>query len=175
MRLDNMGPNPGAKHSSKRVGRGIGSGHGKTAARGAKGQHARNTVRPGFEGGQTPLHRRLPRFRGFNNSIFAKEFVIINLSQLAGFEPGTVVTPALLLERRVIRDVKDGVKILGDGVLDRPLTIHAHKFSKSAVEKIAQAGGSTTVLPTGELGGPAASAPSAAGAESATAGQAATE
>lgn len=146
MKLEDLSPNAGATKSAKRVGRGIGSGHGKTSCRGHKGQHARNTVRPGFEGGQTPLHRRLPRFRGFNNEKFAKEIVIINLDDLAVFEAGTVITPELLLERRIIRDVKDGVKVLGDGELKAAVTVHAHRFSKSALEKIAQAGGTATVL-----------------------------
>jgi len=145
MRLGELSPNPGAKHSRKRVGRGIGSGHGKTSTRGGKGQLARNTVRPGFEGGQTPMHRRLPRRRGFNN-IFAKEFAIINLSQLAEFEAGTIVTPELLLERRMIRDLKDGLKVLGDGDLDRALTVRAHKFSKSAVDKLSASGGAAEVI-----------------------------
>ena len=145
MNLGDLSPRPGSRHTEKRVGRGIGSGHGKTACRGHKGQHARNTVRPGFEGGQTPLHRRLPRRRGFNN-IFAKEFAIVNLSQLAAFEAGTVVTPELLLERRVIRELKDGVKVLGDGYLDRALTVRAHKFSKSAVDKLSACGGTAEVL-----------------------------
>jgi len=145
MNLGTLRPNEGATHTSKRVGRGIGSGHGKTSTRGHKGQHARNTVRRGFEGGQTPLHRRLPRKRGFTN-VFAKEFAIINLSQLAAFEAGTEVTPELLLERRVIRDLKDGLKILGDGELKRALTVRAHKFSKSAIEKIAASGGAAEVI-----------------------------
>lgn len=145
MNLADLRPNPGATQSKKRVGRGIGSGHGKTSTRGHKGQHSRNTVRPGFEGGQTPLHRRLPRRRGFNN-IFAKEFAIINLTQLAQFEAGTEVTPELLLERRVIRDLKHGLKILGDGELDRALTVRAHKFSKSAKDKIAASGGTAEVI-----------------------------
>jgi large subunit ribosomal protein L15 len=145
MRLEDLRPNPGAKHKAKRVGRGIGSGHGKTSTRGHKGQHARNTVRPGFEGGQTPLHRRLPRRRGFNN-IFAKEFAIINLSQLAEFEAGTVVTPELLIEKRVIRDLKDGLKVLGDGEVKHALTVRAHKFSKSALDKLAASGGAAEVI-----------------------------
>lgn len=145
MKLGELRPNPGAKHRSKRVGRGIGSGHGKTATRGHKGQYARNTVRRGFEGGQTPLHRRLPRMRGFNN-IFAKEFAIINLTQLAVFDAGTEVTPELLLERRVIRELKSGLKVLGDGELDKALTVRAHKFSKSAAEKIAASGGAAEVI-----------------------------
>jgi len=129
----------------KRVGRGIGSGHGKTSCRGHKGQYARNTVRPGFEGGQTPLHRRLPRYRGFKNR-FATEYAIINLSDLEKFEAGTVVTPELLLEKRVIRELKDGLKVLGDGELTRALTVRADKFSKSASEKIAAAGGAAEVI-----------------------------
>jgi large subunit ribosomal protein L15 len=145
MRLDDLKPNPGSTRRRKRVGRGIGSGHGKTSGRGHKGQHARNTVRPGFEGGQTPLHRRLPRFRGFTN-IFAKEYAVINLSQLAGFEAGTTVTPELLLEKRVIKDLKDGLKVLGDGKLGHPLNVRAHKFSKSAVEKITAGGGTAEVI-----------------------------
>jgi large subunit ribosomal protein L15 len=158
MKLEDLKPNPGAKHRAKRVGRGIGSGHGKTSARGHKGQHARNTVRPGFEGGQTPLHRRLPRFRGFNNK-FRTDYEVVNLSDLNAFEAGTVVTPELLAEKRLVRKLtlskgEDGtvtatdglVKILGDGELDRALTIRAHKFSKSAQEKIAAAGGTAEVL-----------------------------
>ena len=145
MRLDDLRPNPGSTHKAKRVGRGIGSGHGKTSCRGNKGQHARNTVRPGFEGGQTPLHRRLPRYRGFTNN-FAREFAIINLSDLNAFEAGATVTPELLVERRVVRDLKDGLKILGDGELKKALTVRAHKFSKSAVEKISQAGGTAEVI-----------------------------
>jgi large subunit ribosomal protein L15 len=158
MKLEDLKPNPGAKHRAKRVGRGIGSGHGKTSTRGHKGQHSRNTVRPGFEGGQTPLHRRLPRFRGFHNK-FRTDYEVVNLSDLNAFEAGTVVTPELLAERRLVRKLtldkaEDGtvtatdglVKILGDGELDRALTIKAHKFSKSAQEKIAAAGGTAEVL-----------------------------
>jgi len=145
MKLGELQPNPGAKHSPKRVGRGIGSGHGKTATRGHKGQHARNTVRPGFEGGQTPLHRRLPRYRGFNN-LFRKEYAIVNLSQLEAFEAGTVVTPELLKEKGIIHDVKDGVKILGDGEFTKSLTVQAHKFSKSAAEKLQAKGGTAEVI-----------------------------
>jgi large subunit ribosomal protein L15 len=145
MNLTDLRPNPGATHTTKRVGRGIGSGHGKTSCRGHKGQYARNTVRPGFEGGQTPLHRRLPRYRGFKNR-FATEYAIINLSDLEGFEAGTVVTPELLLEQRVIRELKDGLKVLGDGELTKALTVRADKFSKSASEKIAAAGGAAEVI-----------------------------
>lgn len=158
MRLGDLSPNPGSTHPRKRIGRGIGSGHGKTSTHGHKGQFARNSVRPGFEGGQTPLHRRLPRYRGFKN-IFAKETAIVNLSQLDQFEAGTVVTPELLVERRVIRHVecdrdenggvtkvRTRVKVLGDGELTRALTVRAHKFSKSAAEKIAARGGTAEVI-----------------------------
>lgn len=158
MKLGDLQPNPGARHAPKRVGRGIGSGHGKTSTRGHKGQHARNTVRPGFEGGQTPLHRRLPRYRGFNN-VFAKKVSIVNLSDLARFPAGTEVTPVLLVEERLVRDLpveKDGegritrilgsIKVLGDGELGHALTVRAHRFSKSAREKIVAAGGTAEVV-----------------------------
>jgi large subunit ribosomal protein L15 len=146
MRLEDLRPNPGAKHTAKRTGRGIGSGHGKTATRGHKGQYARNGVRPGFEGGQTPLHRRLPRFKGFNNTRFAKKFAVVNLAQLAEFEAGTVVTPEMLVERRIVRDLKDGLKVLGNGDLKNALTVRAHKFSKSASDKLAASGGTAEVI-----------------------------
>jgi large subunit ribosomal protein L15 len=145
MKLDTLRPARGSVKSKKRLGRGIGSGLGKTAGRGTKGQHARNTVRPGFEGGQTPLHRRLPLKRGFRNP-FKKEYAIVNLGRLAQFEAGTVVTPELLVERRVITSVKDGVKILGDGELGHALTVRAHCFSKSAQEKLAALGGTAEVI-----------------------------
>jgi large subunit ribosomal protein L15 len=145
MKLGELKPAPGAVHATKRLGRGIGSGQGKTAGRGHKGQHARNTVRPGFEGGQTPLHRRLPQLRGFKNR-FKKEFAIVNLGQLARFEAGTVVTPELLQESRVIDDIKDGVKILGDGDLAHAITVRAHRFSKSAEEKLKASGGAAEVI-----------------------------
>lgn len=158
MKLDDLSPNEGARHTSKRVGRGIGSGKGKTSGRGHKGQHARNTVRPGFEGGQTPLHRRLPRRKGFKN-IFAKPVAIINLSDLNQFEAGAVVTPELLVERRVIKDlavdrdeegrvvsVRGELKVLGSGAIAHPLTVRAHRFSKSARERLEGAGGSAEVI-----------------------------
>lgn len=145
MKLDELRPNEGAKHAPKRVGRGIGSGHGKTSCRGSKGQYARNTVRPGFEGGQTPLHRRLPRFRGFKNR-FAKEYAIVNLSSLSGFEAGAEVTPELLLERRIIRELLDGVKILSGGDAPASITVKAHRFSKAALEKLAAAGSTGEVI-----------------------------
>ncbi len=145
MNLHELHPAPGSTKSKKRVGRGIGSGHGKTSCRGHKGQHARNTVRPGFEGGQTPLHRRLPLKRGFRNP-FKKEYAIVNLSRLAVFDAGTVVTPELLQERRIVDDIKDGIKILGDGELAKPITVRAHRFSKSAEEKLKACGGTAEVI-----------------------------
>ena len=147
MKLNEIRDNPGAHYRAKRVGRGIGSGKGKTSGRGGKGQTARSGVAlNGFEGGQTPLHRRLPHRRGFTN-IFQKEYTIINLGDLATrFESGAVVTPELLLERRVVSSLRDGLKVLGDGDLPHPLTVRAHKFSKSAVEKLAACGGAAEVI-----------------------------
>ena len=147
MKLHELRPAPGARRDSKRVGRGIGSGKGKTAGRGTKGQKARSGggKGPGFEGGQTPLVRRLPK-RGFTNAPFRRELAIVNLEALNRFEPGTVVTPELLLENRVVRSVKDGIKVLGDGELTRPLTVRAHAFSKAAAAKIVAAGGTVEVI-----------------------------
>jgi large subunit ribosomal protein L15 len=147
MQLHELRPAEGSKHRRKRVGRGIGSGHGKTSTRGHKGQNARSGggVRPGFEGGQTPLFRRLPK-RGFNNKVFATELAIVNLNQLNKFEAGTVVTPELLLEKKIIKKALDGVKILGQGDLNVSLTVRAHAFSKSATEKIQAAGGTVEVI-----------------------------
>jgi large subunit ribosomal protein L15 len=124
----------------------MGSGHGKTSARGYNGQLSRSgaSVRPGFEGGQMPLHRRLPK-RGFNN-IFRKEYAAINLEQLAGFEAGAQVTPEILKSRRIIKNLRDGIKILGVGELPHTLHIKAHKFSKSAEEKIKKVGGTIEVI-----------------------------
>ena len=147
MRLGDLRPAKGATHRAKRVGRGIGSGHGKTSGRGTKGQKARNTVPAGFEGGQTPLHKRLPQQRGFKNTRFRKEYAILNLGRLGElFESGAEVTPEVLLERRIVRDLKDGLKILGDGDLPHPLTVRAHQFSQSAAEKIRAAGGTAEVI-----------------------------
>src|SRR5512137_219993 len=144
--LNKLTPSKGANRKSKRVGRGIGGGHGKTATRGYKGQKSRSgtSVRPGFEGGQMPLHRRLPK-RGFTN-IFRKEYAVVNLTQLAAFEAGTEVTPLILKERGIVRRLKDGVKILASGELKHPLRVHAHKFSQSAIEKIQKAGGTVEVI-----------------------------
>ena len=144
--LNELKPVPGARHSRKRVGRGTGSGHGKTAGKGNKGQNARSGggVRPGFEGGQIPLFQRLPK-RGFKN-INRKEYAIVNLCDLNVFDNGTVVTPDLLIDAKIIKDVKSGVKILGCGTLEKKLTIKAHKFSASASEEIAKAGGTAEVI-----------------------------
>ncbi|RKD34131.1 50S ribosomal protein L15 [Thermohalobacter berrensis] len=147
MKLHELRPNDGSTKNRKRVGRGHGSGLGKTSGKGHKGQNARSGggVRPGFEGGQMPLHRRLPK-RGFNNSRFATEYVIVNIKDLNVFENDTEVTPELLKENGLIKNMKDGVKILGDGELEKKLTVKAHKFSKSAVEKIESAGGKVEVI-----------------------------
>ena len=147
MFLHELKPNPGATHRRKRVGRGIGSGHGKTAGRGTKGQKARDQVPLTFEGGQTPLHRRLPRLKGFKNPTH-KEYTIINVALLEErFEAGDEVTPELLLERRIIKKLeKDGLKVLGEGELTKALTVRAHKFSKTAEQKITAAGGSVEAI-----------------------------
>jgi large subunit ribosomal protein L15 len=137
----------GARRGRKRVGRGTSSGHGKTSTRGQKGQWARSGggVRPGFEGGQTPLFRRIPK-RGFSNARFTKEYAIVNVEQLNDFPEGTVVTPELLLERRLVRELLDGVKVLGNGDLNVKLTVRAHAYSGSAKEKIEAAGGTAEVI-----------------------------
>ncbi len=148
MRLNDLHPAPGSTHKRKRVGRGTGSGHGTSAGRGTKGQKARTSggVRPGFEGGQTPLHRRLPQRRGFRN-ITRKEYAVVNLDDLEErFESGTEVTPELLVASGLVKKVKDGIKILGDGELTKSFKVKAHKFSKTAEEKIKAAGGLVEVL-----------------------------
>lgn len=146
MRLDELQPAEGSKFARKRVGRGIGSGTGKTSGKGHKGQNARSGggVRPGFEGGQMPLYRRLPK-RGFTN-IFAKQYVTINVSELERFENGTEVTADLLKETGVISKTLDGVKILGRGELTKKLTVKVAKYSASAAEKIEKAGGKAEVI-----------------------------
>ncbi|MFB9276835.1 50S ribosomal protein L15 [Cohnella cellulosilytica] len=147
MKLHELSPNAGSKSTRKRVGRGAGSGLGKTSGRGHKGQNARSGggVRPGFEGGQNPLYRRVPK-RGFNNDRFATVFAIVNLDQLNRFAAGTEVTPELLLSEGILKNAKDGIKILGNGDLNVQLTVKAHKFSQSAAEKIQAAGGKTEVI-----------------------------
>ncbi|QDX92164.1 50S ribosomal protein L15 [Brevibacterium sp. JNUCC-42] len=146
MKLHELKPAEGSRHERKRLGRGIGSGTGKTAGKGHKGQNARSGggVRPGFEGGQNPLFRRLPK-RGFHN-INRKEFAIVSLDALNRFAEGTVVTPELLKETGVISALRDGVKVLANGELTVKLTVKAHKFSGTAAEKIAQVGGTTEVI-----------------------------
>lgn len=146
MKLHELSPAAGSRKSPKRVGRGTGSGLGRNAGKGEKGQKARSGggVRPGFEGGQMPLYRRLPK-RGFTN-IFAKEYSALNVDRLNIFEDGTVVTPELLLEKKIVKKAKDGVKILGNGELQKKLTVKASKFSKVAVEKIEAAGGKVEVV-----------------------------
>ena len=132
--------------SRKRVGRGHGSGHGKTSGRGHKGQGARSggVKGRGFEGGQMPLQRRLPA-RGFNNPL-GRKLAIVNLERLNSFEAGTVVTPELLKKHGIVKQIRDGIKVLGNGELDRPLTVQAHQFSASARQKIEAAGGKAEVI-----------------------------
>lgn len=146
MKLHELKPAEGSRKERKRVGRGMASGHGKTSGRGHKGQKARSGggVRPGFEGGQNPLYRRLPK-RGFKNP-FRKEYAIINLDTLNRFEEGTNVTPELLIEQGIVKNVRHGIKVLGNGEINVKLTVSAHKFSQSAVEKIEAAGGKTEVV-----------------------------
>jgi large subunit ribosomal protein L15 len=144
--LSNLQPSPGSRRSRMRLGRGEGSGKGKTAGRGTKGQHARNTVRAGFEGGQMPLQRRLPK-RGFNN-IFAKRYTEVGLDKIASkFAAGETVNAAALKERGVIAKIgRDGVKVLGNGDIGHALTIQAARFTKSAAEKISAAGGTAETV-----------------------------
>jgi len=144
--IGTLRPPTGANKRSKRIGQGMGSGHGKTATRGSKGQRSRAgmRMRPGFEGGQMPLHRRLPK-RGFTN-IFRKEYAIINLRDLEDCKPGDQITPDSLMACGLIKRLGAGLKILGDGELKAPLQISAHLFSKSALEKIQKAGGKAEVI-----------------------------
>lgn len=144
--LHELKPNEGARKSRKRVGRGMGSGHGKTSGKGHKGQKARsgNQPRPGFEGGQIPFFQRIPK-RGFKN-VNHIEYATVNLKDLNVFEDGDVVTPEVLLERKIIRKLNDGVKVLAYGTLEKKLTIKAHAFSKNALDAITQAGGTTEVI-----------------------------
>ncbi|MEG0308288.1 MAG: 50S ribosomal protein L15 [Clostridium sp.] len=146
MRLHELRPAEGSKKSPKRIGRGTGSGWGKTAGKGHKGQNSRSGggTRPGFEGGQMPLYRRLPK-RGFTN-IFAKEYTCINVDRLNIFEDGTEVTPELLREIGMAKKVNDGIKILGNGNIEKKLTVKANKISKAAAEKIEAAGGKVEVI-----------------------------
>jgi large subunit ribosomal protein L15 len=141
MELNNLKPKKGARHAKKRLGRGPGSGHGKTAGRGEKGQKSRSgySGKRGFEGGQMPLHRRIPK-RGFTN-IFKKDYAVVNVSDLERFDTGASIDEATLRQAGLVKGSHDGVKVLGDGELSKTLTVTATKFSKSAREIIEKAGG----------------------------------
>ena len=147
MKLHELQPVEGSRHSRKRVGRGTGSGHGKTSGKGPKGQNARSGggVRPGFEGGQMPLIRRVPK-RGFTNN-WKKVYTVINVSQLAKLAPNTVVTAEMLKANGMIAKIEEyGLKVIGNGEINVPLTVKANKFSASAIEKIQKAGGTIEVV-----------------------------
>ncbi|OLN23089.1 50S ribosomal protein L15 [Domibacillus antri] len=146
MKLHELKPAEGSRKERNRVGRGTGSGNGKTSGKGHKGQNARSGggVRPGFEGGQTPLFRRLPK-RGFTN-INRKEYAVVNVDTLNRFEEGTEVTPELLIENGIVKSEKAGIKILANGNVEKKLTVKAHKFSAAAKEAIEAAGGKTEVI-----------------------------
>ncbi|NOZ69870.1 MAG: 50S ribosomal protein L15 [Deferribacteres bacterium] len=145
MKLSELAPAPGSRKKRKRVGRGPGSGHGKTSCRGHKGQNSRSGggVKPGFEGGQMPLQRRLPK-RGFTN-IFRKEYAIVNVGTLDKLGE-TEITPEYLLKEGIVKKLHDGIKILGNGDISRPITVKAHAFSASAKEKITRAQGSVEII-----------------------------
>jgi len=147
MKLNELQRNIGATHAKKRVGRGPGSGLGKTSGKGQKGQKARSgvSIKAVFEGGQLPLYRRIPR-RGFNNAKFRTVYGTINVEELNRFEDGTVVTPALLKDTGLVKKQYDGIKVLGNGKLEKKLTIQANKFSTSALEKIKEAGSKAEVI-----------------------------
>ena len=147
MKLHELQPAAGSKKARTRVGRGLGSGLGKTSGRGQKGQNSRSGggVRSGFEGGQMPLYRRLPK-RGFNN-VFAKQYAEVNVEQLNRFEDGATVDPVALIEAAILKNVRDGIRILGNGTLEtKNLTVIANGFTKSAEEKITAAGGKVEVI-----------------------------
>lgn len=146
MKLHELKPAEGSTKSKKRIGRGTGSGQGKSAGKGQKGQNSRSGggTRLGFEGGQMPLYRRLPKI-GFTN-IFRKEYAVVNLSDLERFDNGTVINPDILKEAGLVKAMLNGVKILGNGDLTKNLTVQAHKFSKTAADKIAAAGGKVEVI-----------------------------
>lgn len=146
MYLHELSPAEGSKKASKRIGRGHGSGQGKTAGKGHKGQKARSggSIRPGFEGGQMPLQRRIPK-RGFNN-IFAKKIVAINISALDAFEDGAEVTAQALIEKGIVKKEYDGIKILGNGEINKKLNVKVAAYSKSAKQKIEAAGGKAEVI-----------------------------
>lgn len=146
MRLEDLKPAKGSKKARRRVGRGPGSGHGKTAGKGHKGQKARSggTKGAGFEGGQMPLQRRLPK-RGFKNYPFKKEYSIVNLKDLSLIKED-IITPEVIQKVGIVKDLKDGLKVLGVGEIDRPVTVRAHAFSNSALNKIISAGGKAEVI-----------------------------
>jgi len=152
MHTGELKPPPGAKKRRTRVGRGMGSGLGKTSGRGIKGQKARYSIRPGFEGGQTPLYRRLRKRRGLskgarNIGIFRRSYAEINVGRLEErFDAGAEITPDVLLERRLIRKLDDGLRVLGDGQLGKALTVRAHHFTAAARQKIEAAGGTAEVI-----------------------------
>lgn len=152
MNLTDLKPNEGSTHRRKRIGRGPGSGHGKTSGGGHKGDKARGNTKPGFEGGQTPTHRRLPQMRGTRGHDVGMsrpnrtEYTIVNVSALERFDDGTTVTPELMVERGVTGVTKLHIKILGNGEFTKKLTVHAHHFSKSAQEKITSLGGTVETL-----------------------------
>ena len=151
LNLSALGPAPGAKHRSKRKGCGIGSGHGKTSGRGHKGQKARGSVRPGFEGGQTPLQRRMRKLRGISKAgyphgRFRKEYAVVTLGQLEKLEANTEVTPQLLLARRVVRKLGAGLRVLAGGKLTKPLRVKASHFSVSARQQLEALGGVAEVI-----------------------------
>jgi large subunit ribosomal protein L15 len=145
--LQNLRPAKGSVRERKRVGRGPGSGSGKTSGRGEKGQKSRSgfSHKDGFEGGQMPLHRRVPK-RGFTNARFKKEFAEINLERLEVFDAGAIITPEVLLKRGMIKNLRDGLKVLAKGTVTKALTVRAHKFSARAQEQITGAGGKAEVL-----------------------------
>ena len=147
MKLHELNRLEGSTHRRKVVGRGPGSGHGKTSTRGEKGQKARSgaSIHPWFEGGQTPLYKRLPR-RGFSNARFAKRYAIINVSDLNRFKDGDVITPELLKESGLVKKELCGIKVLGNGKLEKKLTIKAHRFSSSALQKIEESGSKAEVI-----------------------------
>jgi large subunit ribosomal protein L15 len=146
MKLNELAPAPGSRRKRKRIGRGNGSGHGTTAGRGTKGHNSRSGggVRPGFEGGQMPLHRRLPK-RGFTN-IFKKEIAIVNVAELGRFEPGGVVDTPALIEAGLVKGRNQGIKLLGKGEIDRQLTVRVNQVSDAARSKVEAAGGTVEVI-----------------------------
>lgn len=145
MNLSDIRPNEGATQTRKRIGRGIGSGYGKTCGKGHKGDKARGRTKPGFEGGQTPTHRRLPHRRGFT-PLFKKHFAIVNLGSLERFDNGAVITADILLQAGVISGIKDGVKVLGNGELSKKVTVQAQHFSATAKARIEELGGTAEVV-----------------------------